>query len=380
MRIAMIGQKDVPSRLGGVEIAVGALAVRMAAKGHHVTLYNCHRYNFKNRRKKLLHTQYYKGVCIREIQVPDVKGVSAALGSMIATVCAVAAGGYDCIHFHAEGPALMCILPHMFGIRTVVTIHGLDWKRSKWGPLASWYLKLGERTAVRFADELIVLSRDMQKYFRENYQRETLMIPNGIERPVKRPADEIRKKWGLEQDGYILYLGRIVPEKGIQYLISAFQRVETDKKLVIAGGSADTDEYYMELKRAAKSDPRIIFSGFVWENVLAELYSNCYLYCLPSEMEGLPISLLEALSYENCCVCSDIPECVEVIGTRGYLFHSRDNEDLRRILQMLCKEPERVVHCRSKADEFLYTTYNWDAIVKKTLAVYRRNLDDRGEH
>ena len=206
------------------------------------------------------------------------------------------------------------------------------------------------------------------------------MIPNGIERPVKRPADEIRKKWGLEQDGYILYLGRIVPEKGIQYLISAFQRVETDKKLVIAGGSADTDEYYMELKRAAKSDPRIIFSGFVWENVLAELYSNCYLYCLPSEMEGLPISLLEALSYENCCVCSDIPECVEVIGTRGYLFHSRDDEDLRRILQMLCKEPERVVHCRSKADEFLYTTYNWDAIVKKTLAVYRRNLDDRGEH
>ncbi len=376
MKIAMIGQKDVPSRLGGVEVAVEALAVRMAADGHQVTLYNCHRCRL-GKREKGPRRRMYRGVQIREVAVPDIKGVAAAAASVLGSVRALL-GKYDCIHYHAEGPALMSFLPHLFGIRTVVTIHGLDWQRSKWGRFASWYLKLGEKTAVRCADEIIVLSRSMQRYFREAYQRKTVVIPNGIERPLRREARTIRERWGLERDGYVLYLGRIVPEKGLKQLVAAFQGVDTDKKLVIAGGSSDTKEFCRELEEAAKPDPRILFTGFVQEEALEELYSNSYLYCLPSELEGLPISLLEAMSYGNCCLCSDIPECAEVIGDKGYLFQKGDTADLRRRLQMLCRHPELVDECRSGVDELLYETYDWDEITKKTLNVYR--MKNRGKH
>lgn len=344
----MIGQKDVPSRLGGIEIAVEALAVRMVQRGHDVTLYNCHRRSYeKNAVAK--RPDKYRGISIKEICVPDIKGLSVAMSSLIATIQAIC-GKYDCIHYHAEGPALMCFIPQIFGIKTVVTIHGLDWKRNKWGRFASWYLKLGEKMAVRFANEIIVLSKETKKYFWKTYKRDTVIIPNGIEKPNRRDLNVIKKKWELEKDGYFLYLGRIVPEKGIELLIRAYRGVKTEKKLVIAGGISDTKEYYENLKIAAGSDERILFIGFVQNDILDELYSNCYVYCLPSELEGMPIGLLEAMSYGNCCLCSDIPECADVIGEKGILFHTKDIDDLTKHLQILCEDPEIVWKYRKKIE------------------------------
>lgn len=368
MKIAMIGQKQVPSRQGGIEVAVEALSVRMTAKGHDVTLYNCCRCCNRGKKKKTVQGDY-QGVHIHNIPVVNIRGLSAVLGSILGTLCA-AAGRYDCIHYHGEGPAVMAFFPHLLGIRTVVTIHGLDWQRSKWGRFASGYLKYGEKVAAACADEIIVLSRAMQKYFRETYNRRTVLIANGIEKPVRREAEMILRQWNLRKDSYILYLGRIVPEKGLENLMEAFAKVRTEKKLVIAGGPADTEAFYRKLQEMAKADQRVLFTGFVEGAVLDELYSNCYLYCLPSDVEGMPISLLEAMSYGNCCLCSDIPECTEVLGSYGYFFRKGDRKDLCRVLQRLCQKPELIESSRSQVSEYVCENYNWDETVRKTLLLY----------
>lgn len=371
MKIAMIGQKRVPSREGGIEVAVEALAVRMAAAGHDVTLYTCRRWGIDQKRKndKMGNVWDYCGVHIKEIPVINARGVTAVITSFFSTISALS-GKYDCIHYHAEGPAAMMFIPHLFGIRTVVTIHGLDWQRSKWGRFASWYLKQGEKIAAACADEIIVLSRSAQEYFLKNYHRSTVMIPNGINRPVNRTAQKITRKWGLEKDNYILYLGRIVPEKGLELLIQAFRNVKTEKKLVIAGASSDTEAFYKRLQKLAEPDKRIVFAGFVQGEILDELYSNSYLYCLPSDLEGMPISLLEAMSYGNCCLCSDIEECASVVDTYGYLFKKGDMNDLGRSLQILCDQPDLVNKCRVDVSDYVCNQYDWNKITRKTLGLY----------
>ena len=199
-----------------------------------------------------------------------------------------------------------------------LTSGGIDWQREKWqSGLGSKFIHQGEKNAVKYADEVIVLSKGVQDYFKETYGRETHFIPNGVNRPQIREAGLITDKFGLKKDSYILFLGRLVPEKGIRYLVEAFKNVKTDKKLVIAGGSSDTDSFMEELKDLAKGDDRILFTGFVQGAMLDELYSNTYIYTLPSDLEGMPLSLLEAMSYGNCCLVSDIPECAEVVEDKG---------------------------------------------------------------
>lgn len=362
----MIGHKYIPSRDGGVEVAVGELAPRMAALGHDVTVYN------RGRHAGIGKT--WRDVRICSVPAIPLRGLSAVTGSFFAALRAVF-GGYDCIHFHAEGPALMSFLPRLFRIRTVVTIHGLDWKRSKWGNFASWYLKLSEKIAAASADEIIVLSRETQQYFLDTYHRDTVYIPNGMERPAQLPDDSALRDLDLHKDDYILFLGRIVPEKGVHYLIRAFQQTNTDKKLVIAGSPSDTEKYYEELREMAKGDDRIRFTGFVQGAVLQALFANCYLYCLPSELEGMPISLLEAMSYGSCCLTSDIAECSEILGAFGYQFRSGDAENLRTHLQTLCDHPEQVEKCRSRMQEYIAAHPDWDTVAKRTLSLYRPEKD-----
>ena len=202
-----------------------------------------------------------------------------------------------------------------------LTSGGIDWQREKWqSGLGSKFIHQGEKNAAKYADEVIVLSKGVQDYFKETYGRKTHFIPNGVNRPQIREAKLISEQFGLEKDSYILFLGRLVPEKGIRYLVEAFKNIKTDKKLVIAGGSSDTDSFMEELKELAKGDDRILFTGFVQGAMLDELYSNAYIYTLPSDLEGMPLSLLEAMSYGNCCLVSDIPECAEVVEDKAFLI------------------------------------------------------------
>ena len=254
-----------------------------------------------------------------------------------------------------------------------LTSGGVDWQREKWqSGLGSKFIRQGEKNAVKYADEIIVLSKGVQDYFKETYGRETHFIPNGVNRPQIRKANLITEKFGLKKDSYILFLGRLVPEKGIRYLVEAFKNVKTDKKLVIAGGSSDTDSFMEELKELAKGDDRILFTGFVQGAMLDELYSNAYIYTLPSDLEGMPLSLLEAMSYGNCCLVSDIPECAEVVEDKALIFKKSDVEDLRGKLQEACDHPEMVMKMKKQAADFICEKYNWDEVVKETMKLYRR--------
>lgn len=319
LKIAMIGHKRIPSREGGIEVVVEQLAVRMVQAGHRVDVYNRSGHHVSGKendgkgQKKL---REYCGVRIITIPTFRNKKLNALVYSFLATIRALF-GHYDVIHYHAEGPCSMIWIPHLFHIKTVATIHGLDWQRSKWGGFATRFLLFGEKMAAKYADELIVLSANMQKYFKDTYQRDTVLIPNGVMRPQKKPDNHIREKWGLTKGEYILFLARLVPEKGVHYLLDAYKEIQTDKKLVIAGGSSHTDDYVNEVREKAAQDPRVILTGFVQGELLEELYSNAYVYVLPSDVEGMPISLLEAMSYGNCCLVSDIAENLEVVTDVG---------------------------------------------------------------
>lgn len=365
----MLGHKRIPSREGGVEIVVEELSTRMVLKGHHVTCYNRRGHHVSGKEFDTYRAYEYKGVRLKNVFAIERRGLAAMTASFLAAFCA-AFGRYDIVHFHAEGPCAMLWLPKLCGKRCVATIHGLDHRRAKWGKLASAYIMLGEKCAVKYADEIIVLSRGVQKYFKDTYGRETCYIPNGVNRSRICRPELIKEKYGLEQGSYLLFLGRLVPEKGIQYLIEAFKKVKTNKKLVIAGGSSDTENFKKELKELAAGDERVLFTGFVQGRILNELFSNAYVYTLPSDLEGMPLSLLEAMSYGNCCLTSDIDECAEVVENRAILFRKSDIEDLREKLQNLCDNPELVAAYREKAADFICQKYNWDYVVRETLKLY----------
>ena len=371
VKIAMLGHKSIPSRQGGIEIVVEELAVRMAALGHQVTIYNRSGHHVSGKEFDQKKLREYKGIRMKYVPTIDKKGLAAMSASFFAAVAA-AFGKYDVVHFHAEGPCAMLWLPKLFGKRCIATVHGLDHQRAKWGKFASAYIMLGEKCAVRFADEIIVLSEGVQKYFLDTYGRKTRFIPNGVNRPVLHEAEIIKNKFGLEKDTYILFLGRLVPEKGLRYLIQAFKQVKTDKKLVIAGGSSDTDEFAGELWEMAKDYDRIIFTGFVQGQELDELYSNAYVYTLPSDLEGMPLSLLEAMSYGNCCLVSDIDECASVVEDKALIFKKSDVNDLKEKLQLACDQPKIVEQMKAEAADFICGKYNWDDVVKETLSLYRK--------
>lgn len=370
MNIAMLGHKRMPSREGGIEIVVEELSTRMVRLGHQVTCYNRSGHHVSGSEYDGSRLSEYKGVKLKSVWTLNRRGFAAATSSVNAAVRA-AFGKHDVVHFHAEGPCVMLWLPKLAGKRCIVTVHGLDHQRAKWGKLASAYIMLGEKCAVKFADEIIVLSRGIQDYFLSTYGRITRYIPNGINRPVNREADIITKEFGLVKDSYFLYLGRIVPEKGIRYLISAFQYVNTDKKLVIAGGASDSDEFMQKLKEMAASDKRVVFTGFVQGHLLDELYSNAYVYTHPSDLEGMSLSLLEAMSYGNCCLVSDIAECTEVVENKAVVFEKGNVRELTGKMQFLCDRADVVEEYKKEAADFICNKYVWDDVVRETLALYQ---------
>ena len=372
LKVAMIGHKRIPSREGGVEIVVEELSTRMVKKGMEVTCYNRKGKHALDKSQKVNHIKEYKGVKLKSVLTIDVKGLAAMTSSFFGAI-KILFSKNNIVHFHAEGPCAMIPIIKFFSKKKIiVTIHGLDWQRAKWGGFATKYIKFGEKMAAKYADEIIVLSENVKKYFKDNYNRETNFIPNGVNKPDIKDVDIIKDKFNLAKDSYILFLGRLVPEKGIHYLIEAYNKINTDKKLVIAGGSSDTDMYFNELKEKSKDNKNIIFTGFVQGEELEELYSNAYIYVLPSDLEGMPLSLLEAMSYKNCCLTSDIPECKTVMDDKGVTFKKSDVNDLKEKLQYLVDNVDKVNKYKSEAQEYILKKYNWDDVVDKTIDLYKK--------
>lgn len=371
MKIGVIGQKGIPSRAGGVEIHVEELASRLVSLGNDVTVY-C-RKSYCDEIKDV-----HRGIKLKYIPSLNTKHLDAITYTMLASIDAIRSD-YDVVHYHALGPSLLSFIPRVFGKKVVCTVHGLDWKREKWGAVAKKTLKLGELCTAKFPNKTISVSETIKAYYNETYKNNTVYIPNGVEEGSYVPAEEIVEKYGVKQGEYILFLARLVPEKGLHYLIEAYNKIKTDKKLVIAGGSSHTDDYVNEIKEMVKDNPNIIMTGFISGKPLKELFSNAYLYVLPSEIEGLPISLLEAMSYGQCCLVSNIEENIDVIKSYGYSFESKNVDSLKQVLEQLLENEEMVQKVRNNVKEYVKEEYDWDRVASKTEKVYQSlfyNTDD----
>ena len=377
MKIAMIGHKRIPTRSGGVEVVVEELSTRMAKKGHEVTVYNRHCGEEK--------LKQYRGVRVLEVRTFKNSSLNAMVYSLFATLRCIFKK-YDVVNFNAEGPCAMIPLAKLFRKKVVATIHGLDWQRNKWGGFASKYILFGEKQAAKHADKVIVLSQNVQKYFKETYGCDAVLVPNGINRVTVEEPELIREKFGLEKDGYILFLARITPEKGLDYLIDAYKALQTDKKLVIAGSIEPRTDYIDSVLEKAKGCDNIVFTDFVRGKTLAELFSNCYVYVLPSDLEGMPMSLLEAVGYDARVIVSDIPENTDCLDGYGNSFAHGKTESLQEVLNFC------LTHTELKDQDFktdlspqavqqkraeLIETYDWDTITDQTLAIYKALRNER---
>lgn len=379
IKVAMLGHKVVPSRRGGIELVLTILAPLLVAHGYDVTCFNRAGDEVENEYVGTVKQGKYQGV--RLITVPAIKkrGLSAVIASLFAAIKA-ALGSYDIVHFHAEGPCAMIWLPKLFGKKCVATVHGLDWQRDKWhGSLGAKYILWGERCLAKYADSVIVLSQGVKNYFQKKYGRTTVIIPNGVDKPTYREPKIIREKYGLKGRDYILLLSRLTAEKGVHYLIEAYlqlQKTSSDlqKKLVIAGAESDTHDYLEQLYKMANRNPDIIFTGFVTGEALDELYSNAYIHCIPSNLEGMPLGLLEAMSYGNAILGSDIPEIADVVEDKAILFKHGDVCDLREKMQMLLNNPQKVEKLRNESADFILNKYNWLDVATATTKVYEQVL------
>ena len=372
MKVAMIGHKVVPSRRGGIENVLTTLCPILVEMGAEVTCYNRSSDKVENEYVGTVENNMYKGVKLKKAPTINARGIAAMIASFTAAISA-SFGKYDVIHFHAEGPCAALWIPKLFGKKCVATVHGLDWQREKWGKgFASKYIKFGEKVLAKYADEVIVLSQAAKDYFKETYNRETVIIHNGINKPEKKDAEIITEKYGLKKDEYISLVSRLTAEKGVHYLIDAYNKIKTDKKLVIAGDTSDTDDYVALLKDKAKDNPNIIFTGFISGDTLKEIYSNAYLNVLPSDLEGMSLCLLESLAYRNALICSDIPENTAVAEEKALYFKKGDIDDLAQKLQSLCDDKEFVENLRYGADEFILGKYSWQDVAKATYELYKK--------
>lgn len=370
LRLAVFGHKRIPSREGGVEIVAEELAVRMVNRGYQVTCINRKGHHISGVEYDGQKLDSYKGIKIEAVPTVEIKGIAAASSSFFATL-KVAFGKYDIVHIHAEGPAFFCWILKLTGKRVICQCHGLDHERPRWrNNFGGWYIKHAEKEMVKHADEIIVLSKNVQYYFKDVYGRKTVYIPNGVKCPELKEASLIKEKWKLKKDSYILLLSRLTEEKGVHYLIEAYKNLETDKKLVIAGGSSDSMEYVHRIRAMASGNSDIIFTGFVQGQLLEELYSNAYIYVIPSELEGMPLTLLEAMSYGNCCLTSDIPECTEIVGDRALHFENGNVVDLVDKLQKLLDTPMLVNYYKGSATNYICGKYDWEKAADKVSELY----------
>jgi glycosyltransferase involved in cell wall biosynthesis len=275
----------------------------------------------------------------------------------------------DIVHVHAVGPSMFSIFPRMKGIPTIVQTHGLEWQRDKWGIIGKTFFKLSDYSVIYFPNKATAVSKVQKKYYEDRFHREVVYIPNGV-----APVEKLSAKWilekGLQPNRYILFAARLVEEKGAHFLIKAFRKLDTDMKLVIAGDAAHMEKYKAELRNMAGNDPRILFPGFVTGEPMQELFSNAYLFCLPSTLEGLPVALLDAMNYGNCCVSSDIPENLEAIEDHGYAFRNRDPEDLYRVLADLLAHPRKVEAKKAAALDHVRQNYSWDKVTDQMEELY----------
>lgn len=371
MRITFIGQKGIPATFGGVEYHVDRLARGLADCGHDVRVYVRNWYTKKELKN-------YKNVKIIHIPTIKTKHIDASLHSLLCSLHVLFTKS-DIIHYHAIGPSFFALIPYLFNKKTISTIHRLDWDTDKWGLMAKFSLKIGELISVNIPKKTIVVSKELKDYINRRYQKETIHIPHGINTPEFSEPDIIKKKYNIRGKDYILFMGRLSPEKRIHWLIESFLQMKKKTnyhrklKLIIAGGSSATKGYIKKLKKLSQNNPDIIFTGYVKGKEKEELLSNALIFSLPSHLEGSPIVLLEALSYGLCCLTSNISPHRDVIksGISGLFFDTNSADDLTLKMEWLLSDPKKIELFGKKAKNQLAQRLTWGKVVRKTEKVYK---------
>jgi glycosyltransferase involved in cell wall biosynthesis len=359
LKIAMLGTRGVPATFGGVEHHVEQIGARLVERGHDVTVYSQRRYSGGDRLTEHL------GMHVVTLPTVPVRSLEAISHAAMATVHGLPRG-YDVVHYHAVGPGLVSPLAR-YGSRAKVvqTIHGLDADRAKWGGGARRVLNLATWLSAHVPDRTITVSQSLSDHYAERYGSDTLAVPNGVNAKTRREVDIIRRH-GLRGGDYLLFVGRLVPEKRPDLLIKAFAQVKTDVKLVVAGGSSYTDDYVAELERLAALDPRVVLTGYVYGDELDELFTNALGFVQPSALEGLPLTLLEAIGSGLPVVVSDIPPHREIVGESrpgARVVADGDTDVLRRVLQQVLAAPEHERRGARALRQPTLAAYDWDACV-----------------
>jgi glycosyltransferase involved in cell wall biosynthesis len=370
MKIAMLGLKGLPAVHGGVERHVEQLGARLAAKGHRVTVY-C-------RRAYTPAAGEYEGMQLALAPTIHTKHLDATIHTLTAGFAA-AMSDADLVHYHAIGPGSMAFISRMFAKPVITTIHSLDFLRDKWSPPAKWALRMAEKATLAFANRTIVVSRQLANRY-EGRRTPVTYIPNGVSPPNFCEPDEIAQKWGLAKGDYLLWTGRFSPEKGVHTLVDAFSRRDWPIKLVLAGGGNHTEKYVRELMVKIDKDDRIIAPGFVTGKVLDELYTNAAGFILPSLHEGLPVSMLEAMSFGLPCVTSDIPPCREIADgppQAAIYFEPENTAALADQIERLLNDKTLGRQIGRQGQGVVLSDYNWDSIADQTEAQYEILLGGR---
>ena len=370
VRIAYIGQRGVPPTFGGIERYVDELVRRLPQIEAESFTY-CRRHYVRHN-----YVDYTNQLFVPSLEA---KGLEAFSHSFFSSLHSLTRN-FDLVHFQALGPSVFSFVPRVKGVKVVTTVHGLDWQRAKWGRAASAVIKFGEWMAGHSASAIISVSRNLKKYLENKYKTEVFFVPIGFSKPEFLPVDKINLKFGLEQFKYILFLNRIVPEKGVHYLIEAFKNIKRDNfKLVIAGSAFQDDLYVESLRNMARDDQRVIFTDYVSREELHELYTNAYFFALPSELEGMPAVVLESLSHKCPVLVSDIEENLDVIRkggqTYGFVNKNKDVGDLEKQVKFLLDHPEKVEQMRQPGYDFVSREYSWDKAAKMTYDVYKHVID-----
>jgi len=358
LRIAFIGGRGLVSKYSGIETYYEEVGKRLAGVGHHVTVY-CRTYFTPALRE-------HNGMRIVRLPTIRSKHLETVLHTFLSTLHAITQP-CDVVHYHALGPALFSFIPRLAGKKTMVTVQGLDWQRKKWGRLASIVLRLGERAAVRLPNVTMVVSRTLRQHYWDQHAAETTYVPNGGLLRDHRMPNKIFD-WGLEPGNYILFLGRFSPEKGCRLLVEAYERLDTNVKLVMAGAASYCDAYTRELRTHASE--RIKLLDWVSGDALDELLTNAMLFVLPSDLEGLSLALLDAMGAGLCVLASDVPENREAVEDAGFTFRRGDAADLSERLQFLIANPTVREAAGEAARRRVQEEYQWNKIATQIEAAY----------
>jgi glycosyltransferase involved in cell wall biosynthesis len=373
MKIAVIGAKGLPPKQGGIEHYCAELYPRIAAQGHSVDLFARSSYTHGS----WFESYKFQGVQVKTLPSIDFRGVDAFFTSALGAIASIAQE-YDIVHFHALGPSLFTALPRIASsAKIVVTCHGLDWQRAKWGNFSTRLLQMGEKNAVNFAHEILVVSEALQNYFWNTYSRKTIYIPNAPASYGESDPDfAYGKQLGLQKERYILFLGRLVPEKRPDLLVDAFSSLKPSGwKLVLVGGVSDTKTFASNLLEKVANNPDIIFAGELRGSRLWEIVRGAGLFVLPSDLEGLPLSMLEAMQEGIPILASDIPPHQQLINReRGMLFAAGNLESCINSLNWAIHHPQQLALMAENSRKYVQANYHWDRITAEHLKLYKTVL------